>query len=156
MMSFTLRALVIAAFCVGIAACAPDSDRDTAMASGTAPMKIAVSTTPHANQNRPVSIDVVYILDASAARKLSDLDARQWFEKREQWLGKFGNDLRLASAQVPPGVRDALLPVPDKAAEAIEVLAFVDMDSGDPSRQSLMGRQEASLVVQQSGWMLED
>ncbi len=133
-----------------------DSDGDGLPASDTLPTLVSVSTTPDANDGTPVTIEIVYIMKSSLARKLADISAKEWFEQREKLQKNHGDSLRVSSWQVPPGMRDAQIPAAEGTEDAVVVLAFAMIDAPGSHRINLMGRERAQVVVEKTSFHLQD
>ena len=154
-----MRVLAAVATALAVAvmsACGGDPDAPGAPGDAPVPEMVSVSTTPHANGAQAVRVDVVYAMTDAAARKLSDMSDETWFEKREQWQKKFGKAMRLSSWQVPPGIRDAMMPAPAGAEDAVAVWAFAALHAEGDHRVSLIGRRRAALLIEETRITLED
>ena len=140
-----------------LGACGDEAAMDALVeAPGTVPKTVLISTTPDANDSRPVEVDVVYVMKSSLAEQLSGMNAKDWFEQREKLQKKHGKKLRVSSWQVPPGMRDAKVPAPDDAEDAVAVMVFAALEGKGSHRMDLLGRTRAEVVVEKSALRLDD
>ena len=65
--------------------------------------QVVIAAAPGANQNSPVAVDIVLVLDEPAMEKLAGLSAAKWFQTRADLLKTFPGTVSYRSWEVSPG-----------------------------------------------------
>lgn len=75
--------------------------RETRRIGGHFSMQVSIAD--DANQNQPIAVDMVLVKDDKLLKKLSEMPATAWFEKRDQLMRDFGPKVELVSWEWVPG-----------------------------------------------------
>lgn len=96
-----------------------------------------------ANQNNATAVDIVYALDAEAAKAVGGLRSVDYFAARPALMSALGNRLVITSLQIPPlsARADAKLDAP---CRAVAVYAYASMGSG--RGRAVLGRARAGTL----------
>lgn len=106
---------------------------------------ITMDVVPKANDDTPVAVDVLVVVDADLLKTLLALPAAKWFEQREQFLRDYPQQLRIWRYELVPGQQLALDPVPFKGDPAAGVLVYADYQTPGAHRIRLDGVKNARL-----------
>ena len=93
-------AIVTAGLCAGCLKLSPDVYLET----------IALTMNDRANENNPVAVDLLVINEEPLLEELLKLSARDWFQKRAQYIRDFPTGIDLPSWELVPG--SAVPPTP--------------------------------------------
>lgn len=93
-------------------------------------MHIAVDS--RANQNSPVPIDIVFVMDKTLLERLNDLPATKWFSGRNEWAKTYPNRIEFKSFELTPGQNIDVSADQFGVKHAYAVLAFANyLDAGE-------------------------
>jgi type VI secretion system protein len=67
--------------------------------------QVTLSASDNVNNNSPVAVDVVLVMDDALLARLSELPASKWFAARTDLASTFPNGVRYRSWEVVPGQR---------------------------------------------------
>lgn len=82
-----------------------------------------------ANRRTPLSVDLVFIYNPKRVRQLSQLNARQWFNQRQQLLQQYAGDVSVVSSEVLPGDKKHLPRFTKKQKRAKQIMVFSSYQS---------------------------
>jgi type VI secretion system protein len=98
------RYLVVLSFLLGPAACGPKKARVPVVGSRkTERFTIQVNVSDSANQNSPLPVDFVVVMDKKLAPEVAKLSAKDWFDRRVQIQRDFATKVKVASWEWVPG-----------------------------------------------------
>ena len=139
----TILGLGLALLLAPLSGCAP----------GSFSMKITVD--PLANANYPVALSVLVIYDKAVLPKLQEMNARQWFGQREQFLRDNAKVLSEDYFEFVPGqsVKPLQRSLRDKAAGA---LVFANYRTPGAHRYVFDPTHENQVTLGQKGVVIED
>jgi type VI secretion system protein len=82
--------------------------------------QVTLSASDDVNNNSPIAVDVVFIMDETLVAKLADLPAAKWFAARTDLVNTYPEGLRYRSWEVVPGQQ---LVIPGETLEGPRVAA---------------------------------
>jgi type VI secretion system protein len=65
--------------------------------------QVVIAATPGANQNSPVAVDIVLVIEETSMEKLAALSAAKWFQTRADMLRTYPGTYSYKSFEVAPG-----------------------------------------------------
>jgi type VI secretion system protein len=83
-----------------------------------------------ANQDSPIAVDIVYVYDPQLVSQLTQMTARDWFDKKSQVRQAFPNGFDVTSIEVVPG---------QKGSQAVAAFVFADYASQGTHRARVDG-----------------
>jgi type VI secretion system protein len=91
------------------------------LGDGRSISRISINADPGANQNSAVAVDLVMLTDPEAAASIMKLNARDWFQRRQQFARDYPDGLKIRSWELAPGqiLRDAPVDSPGGMTDAI-------------------------------------
>jgi type VI secretion system protein len=99
-----------------------------------------------ANQDSPVAIDIVYVYDPQLVAQLTQMTARDWFQKKSQIRQAFPTGFDIASFEVVPGQKGPIEAVPSKSRQAIAAFVFANYAS-EGTHRARIDELEHSLIA---------
>lgn len=87
---------------------------------------ISIQSTANSNQNLPVALDIIYILDDKTGKALSALSGPDWFEHKQALLLRYKHQLYLNELEVVPQTTEYVLKLPENYYRAVNVLLFAN------------------------------
>ena len=87
---------------------------------------ITLQSSANSNQNFPVALDIVFILDDKTAKELSALSGPDWFEHKQALLLAHQHKLYLIEEEVVPQTPERELNLPTQYYEAVSVFLFAN------------------------------
>ncbi|MBX3585773.1 MAG: hypothetical protein KF796_03935 [Ramlibacter sp.] len=88
--------------------------------------EVVISATQGANQNTPVAVDIVLVMEQGAIEKLSALSASRWFASRTDLLKTFPGEFSFQSWEVTPGQTLRLPGATFGSPSVLTVFVFAD------------------------------
>jgi len=111
--------------------------------------QVVIAAAPGANQNSPVAVDIVLVLEEPALEKLAALSAAKWFQTRSDLLKTFPGTLSYRSWEVPPG---QTIRVPGSTFGSPSVVAvFVFADYMAPGEHRMRVEQLQNGIILELG-----
>ena len=104
---------------------------------------LGIEAEPGANQNNATAVDIVYALNAEAAKAVGGLRSADYFAARSALMSALGNRLVIVSLEIPPlsARADAKLDAP---CRAVAVYAYASMASG--RGRAVLGRARTGTI----------
>jgi len=68
---------------------------------------VTLEASPSVNQGFPVAVDVVAVSDPDFVDVIAEVEAKAWFNRRQEFLNDRGNVLTVRSFELVPGQREA-------------------------------------------------
>ncbi|MGJ7610814.1 MULTISPECIES: hypothetical protein [unclassified Variovorax] len=113
--------------------------------------ELTLSAAPGANQNSPVAVDVVMVLDEAMMGRLAELTAAKWFGARADLQKTFPQSLSYRSWELVPGQTIRVLPEAFGSPRVAAVLVFANYTSPGAHRvrvEDLKGAVVARFDIQ--------
>lgn len=84
---------------------------------------VHVVATSNANENSATALSLVFVYERDAKRLLPD-SATAWFSQRGALVSALASSIDVVTLQVPPGVADLGVKLPDRHGKAVAVYAY--------------------------------
>jgi len=68
--------------------------------------RVTLEATPMVNDGFPVAVDVVAVTESDFVKVLSDVEAKTWFQRRDEFLNNRGGVMDVRSFELVPGQRE--------------------------------------------------
>jgi type VI secretion system protein len=119
-------------------------------------IKVAATVDPGANQNNPIAVELVVVYDKDLLQELLKLNARQWFQKREQYKKDHPDDGDFISWywEWVPG-QEVLPKEISFGTGARGALVFADYVTGQDNRARFDPHQDVRIHLQEEGFTVE-
>jgi type VI secretion system protein len=119
-------------------------------------IKVAAMVDPGANQNNPIAVELVVVYDKDLLQELLKLNARQWFQKREQVKKDHPDDEDFISWywEWVPG-QEVLPKEISFGTGARGALVFADYVTGQDNRVRFDPHQDVRIHLQEEGFTVE-
>jgi type VI secretion system protein len=119
-------------------------------------IKVAATVDPGANQNNPIAVELVVVYDKDLLQELLKLNARQWFQKREQYKKDHPDDEDFISWywEWVPG-QEVLSKDISFGTGARGALVFADYVTGQDNRARFDPHQDVRIHLQEEGFTVE-
>ena len=107
--------------------------------------RLSIEAEKRANDNAPVALDVVVVLEQKAFELLSTLRAADWFGARRDLMRQYQQQLVVHSWEVVPGQRLEVLVLPATEKVIVGTLVFADYRGDQAYRADVTGVKEMRL-----------
>jgi type VI secretion system protein len=108
-----------------------------------------------ANQDSPIAIDIVYVYDSQLVPQLTQMTARDWFQKKSQVRQAFPTGFDVASFEVVPGQRGPIESVPPKSTQAIAAFVFANYASEGTHRARIDGLEHFFIALGDKDFVIQ-
>jgi type VI secretion system protein len=111
--------------------------------------QVVIAASPGANQNSPVAVDIVLVIEEASMEKLAALPASKWFQTRADMLRTFPGTYSYKSWEVSPG---QTLRIPGTAFGSPSVVGvFVFADYLTPGEHRMRVEQLQNGIIVELG-----
>lgn len=100
-----------------------------------------------ANQDSPVAVDIVYVLDPQLIPQLSQMTAHDWFQKRSSIRQAFPAGFDLTSRELVPGQKAPDEEIKDPTTDAIAAFVFANYSSEGTHRARVDALEHISIAL---------
>ena len=90
---------------------------------------IALEATANSNFDTPVALDILFIMDENITPILSALSGPEWFDKKQELIKRYDNEIEMVSLEVVPLSFIESIKLPKKHKQAINILMFTNYQS---------------------------
>jgi type VI secretion system protein len=108
--------------------------------------EVVIAAVPGANQNSPVAVDVVMVLDEATLEKIAALPAPKWFQTRADMLRTFPGTYIYKSWEVSPGQTLRLRGDAFGTPSVVGVFVFADYLSPGEHRMRVEQLQDGIII----------
>lgn len=108
-----------------------------------------------ANQDSPIAVDIVYVYDPQLVAQLTQMTARDWFQKRDQIRQAFPTGYDLTSYEVVPGQKGPIETVPPKSSQAIAAFIFANYASDGTHRARVDGLERFFIALGDKDFVIQ-
>lgn len=112
---------------------------------------IALTVADRANENNPVAVDLLVVNEEALLEEILKLSARDWFQKRPQYIRDFPTGIDLKSWELVPGssVPPTEIDVRRRARGAV---VFANYYAPGPHRLRLPDQSKVRLLLGEKGF----
>ena len=100
-----------------------------------------------ANQDAPIAVDIVYVRDPQLIPQLSQMTARDWFQKRSAIRQAFPAGFDLTSRELVPGQKAPDEEIKDPTTDAIAAFVFANYSSEGTHRARVDALERISIAL---------
>lgn len=108
-----------------------------------------------ANQDSPIAIDIVYVFDPQLVPQLTQMTARDWFQKKSQVRQAFPTGFDVASFEVVPGQKGPIESVPSKSRDAIAAFVFANYASEGTHRARIDALEHCLIALGDKDFVMQ-
>ncbi|MCW5651892.1 MAG: hypothetical protein KIS62_19265 [Ramlibacter sp.] len=109
--------------------------------------EVTISAAPGANQNSPVAVDVVLVMEEGAIDKVAGLSAARWFASRSDLSRTFPGEFSYKSWEVTPGQTLRLPGATFGSPSVVTVFVFADYLAPGEHRMRVDSLQNGIMIA---------
>lgn len=118
---------------------------------------ISVLSTSDANNNLPVAIDLVFVLDEKTAMALMNLNGPQWFDNKNGLMLRYKQTLIITQVEIVPQTTEQQIDLPEDYDDAVRVFMYANyIHSKGQFMADLTLYDEAQISLQKTGYSVKE
>lgn len=114
-----------------------------------------MSAVVKANQDYPITIDVVFAYDRALVDQLQALSAREWRQRQNDIRLAFPTDIQVDSYEVVPAQKPLVRTIPERAVDALAAFVFVHYRSDGMHRARVDDLERFAILLGEKDFSIE-